>query len=123
MITYARMLGVPDEDLLIDRGGSRTYQTCLRAQAEFGIDAAILVTQEFHLPRALVICDVLGIEAVGVAADLRDYRQRSMQFWEIREIAATITAFWDLYISPPDQDLLIPIEASQNGTEGSDNGS
>lgn len=103
MVAHALMLGVPPDVMLVDRLGSRTYQTCLRAQQTYGIQRAILVTQEFHLPRALATCEALGIEVVGVAADLRQYRQRAQQFWELREIAATLGALWDLYLDPPEQ--------------------
>lgn len=93
MRDYARSLGVPDDAIILDTAGDRTYQSCLNARDEFNISAALLVTQTFHLPRALVLCDVLGIDAEGVSADLREYRAES--FWAVREIAATFRAFWD----------------------------
>ena len=69
MIDYAREKGVPFEHIQPDYGGRRTYDSCYRAKQIFGLDDAILVTQEFHLPRALFLCRSMGIEATGVPAD------------------------------------------------------
>jgi len=73
MRQYALAQGVPDEDIVLDYAGRRTYDTCYRAEHIFGVQDAILVTQWFHLDRALYTCGKLGIDAVGVAADRRDY--------------------------------------------------
>jgi SanA protein len=89
----ARSMGVPSSAILIDTAGDRTYLTCLNARDKFNVSSALLVTQEFHLPRALVLCDALGIDANGVSADLREYRAE--RFWSFREIAATLRALWD----------------------------
>ena len=61
----------------------------------------LLVTQAFHLPRALFICESLGLKAVGVASDLRPYRRSSQTIWAARELVATAAAVWDVYISRP----------------------
>jgi len=63
MQNYAISLNVPKEAIVLDYGGRRTYDTCYRAKVIFGVDEAILVTQSFHLPRALYTCRELGIEA------------------------------------------------------------
>lgn len=97
----ALSFGVPDEDIVLDYAGRRTYDTCYRAQAIFGITEAILVTQKFHLPRALYLCNRLGVDAVGVNADLRDYRRSSMLYWNLRELIATVTAVWDVTVRHP----------------------
>ncbi len=101
MREYALALGVPDEAIVLDYAGRRTYDTCYRAHAIFGVDRAILVTQRFHLPRALYLCNHLGVEAIGVAADQRTYRRGSVLYWNARELLATTAAFWDLYITRP----------------------
>ena len=74
MQAFALELGIPEEDIVLDYAGRRTYDTCYRAGEIFQLETAILVTQEFHLPRALYICNVLDIKAVGVSADVRTYR-------------------------------------------------
>ncbi len=101
MRDYALSLGVPAEDIVLDYAGRRTYDTCYRAQAVFGVGSAILVTQGYHLPRALYTCNMLDIEATGVPADRRIYSRRSVAFWNLREIPATLIAFWDLFITQP----------------------
>jgi len=69
MLRYATSQGLPKADLLADFAGFSTYDTCVRAKDAFGVDSATLVSQEFHLPRALYIANSLGIHAYGVAAD------------------------------------------------------
>ncbi len=94
-------LGVPEEAIVLDYAGRRTYDTCYRAKAIFGVQEAILVTQVFHLPRALYTCNQLGLAAVGVEADLRTYRRRSMLYWNLRELPATLAALWDVHVGHP----------------------
>ena len=94
-------LGVPAEAIVLDDAGWRTYDTCYRAKAVYGLTKAILVTQEFHLPRALFLCSRLGVDAQGVIADRRDYQRSSMLYWNLRELIASIAALWDVSISHP----------------------
>jgi SanA protein len=101
MHDYAIDLGVPEEDIVLDYAGRRTYDTCYRAKAIFGVQEAILVTQSFHLPRALYLCNHLGLPAVGVPADLRVYRRASLLYWNLRELPATLSALWEIYVSRP----------------------
>jgi SanA protein len=99
MRQYAIEQGVPDEDIVLDYAGRRTYDTCYRAGYIFGVQEAVLVTQWFHLDRSLYICDKLGLDAVGVAADRRDYF--SARYWWLRELAAVTRAWLDLNILHP----------------------
>lgn len=101
MMNYAVGLGVPAEDIVRDFAGRRTYDTCYRAKEIFGVENAILVTQEFHLPRALYLCDQLGVESTGFSANRRYYLKRSRFFWNTRETFATVTALWDVHIAHP----------------------
>lgn len=96
MLVLALQLGVPHKDILLDRGGSRTFQTCQRAKSDFGAKRVLLVSQEFHLPRALAICEALGIEALGVRADLGIYGRASSSLWRLREIPASFLAVWEV---------------------------
>ena len=116
MRAYALSLGVPDEAIVLDYAGRRTYDTCYRALHIFGIRQATLVTQGFHLPRALYLCNKLGIDGVGVPADLRQYRWFSRTIWNLREIPATLGALWDVHIARPlpilgDPEPVFPPEA------------
>ena len=101
MRDFAIKLGVPAEAIVIDYAGRRTYDTCYRAREIFGLDRAILVTQSFHLPRALYTCSSLNISAVGVPSDLRMYRRGSLVYWNLREVPATLVAMLDLHITKP----------------------
>ena len=101
MRDYAVSLGVPAQDIVLDNSGDRTYDTCYRAKAIFGLDSALLVTQQFHLPRALFLCNMLGIQAVGVDANNYRYWPPLVLIWNIREQLATVGAFWDVYVEKP----------------------
>jgi SanA protein len=101
MRQYAVSLGVPNDAMILDYAGRRTYDTCYRAQAIFGIDSALLVTQQFHLPRALFLCNMLGVQAAGVTANNYGYWPPLMWIWNIREQLATVGAFWDVYVEKP----------------------
>ncbi len=99
MQAYAIQNGVPGERIIADAEGLRTYDTCYRAIKEFDISSAILVTQAFHLPRALFTCNQIGVDSIGVAADKRLYRAAS--WYSIREVAATIVALHDVIKQDP----------------------
>jgi len=101
MRDYALSLGVPPEDLVLDYAGRRTYDTCYRALHIFGVQEAVLVTQSFHMPRALYTCNLLGLPAVGVASDLRSYRRISEYFWNLRELPASLVAVWEVLVTRP----------------------
>ncbi len=94
-------LGIPNEDLVLDYAGRRTYDSCYRARAIFGVNRAILVTQAFHLDRAMYLCIALGIDSVGVIADRRNYTAGSQTWWSIREAAATAAAWLDMNVLKP----------------------
>ncbi len=109
MMAHAIARGVPAEDIQPDFGGRRTYDTCYRAKHVFQLDSAILVTQEFHLPRALFTCEALGIDAVGVIADRRPYDPRSVAWSESREVPALVVALLDVIRQAPAPVLGEPI--------------
>lgn len=85
MRAYAVAAGVPAEKVVADPGGYDTFDTCVRARKVFGVTSATLVSQGYHLPRALTLCKSVGIDAVGVG----DYAPRGTSpFWregELRE--------------------------------------
>ena len=101
MKQYALTQGVDEGDIVLDYAGRRTYDSCYRAKAIFGLERVILVTQNYHLPRALFTCNELGLESDGVPADETHYLRRRYSFWRVREIAATIAAVWDVFVSQP----------------------
>ena len=98
MCDYAVAAGVPEEDIFLDHAGFSTYETLCRAQGVFGVRSAVLVTQEYHLYRALYIAEALGFDAVGVSAD----RHRYVYQWyrDLREIAARNKDFFTCLFRP-----------------------
>ncbi|MBA2341518.1 MAG: YdcF family protein [Pyrinomonadaceae bacterium] len=97
----ALAMGVPDEALVLDYAGRSTYDSCYRAREIFGVGRAALITQRFHLDRALYLCDELGVDGIGVAADRRAYGQAAQMRWSLREIPAILRAWLDLHIIHP----------------------
>jgi vancomycin permeability regulator SanA len=91
-------LGVPHDAILTDGGGTRTFTSCERSNMTFGFNHAILVSQRYHLPRALATCNALGVQADGVSADLRPYHPRAYQYWEMREVLASAVALIETLI-------------------------
>lgn len=86
MLAYTLEHGVPAEDIFLDFAGFSTYESVYRARAVFKVDRVIIVTQKYHLYRALKACDALGITARGIASNQRKYAGRF--FREAREILA-----------------------------------
>lgn len=78
--------GVPSEDIFMDHAGFSTYESIYRAKEIFGADKIVIVTQEYHLYRALYIAKALGMEAYGVSADLRTYAGQTKR--DLREVLA-----------------------------------
>ena len=101
MRQYALTLGMPDSDIVLDYAGRRTYDTCYRAKEIFGVDSAVLVTQGFHMPRSLFLCDAFGIDAVGVESENYYYLKRSRLIWNTRELFATVQSVLDVYLLKP----------------------
>jgi vancomycin permeability regulator SanA len=91
-------LGLPGEALLLDPLGVRTYATCRQARDTFGTDNAVLVTQNFHLPRALFLCNSMGVKSVGLSADLRTYSPLNRAIWFVRESLATAYAWVEVTV-------------------------
>ncbi len=96
MKNFAVEKGVPEGDVVLDYAGFDTYDSCYRAREIFDLHSGIiLVSQAFHLPRALYICNSLGVQSVGVSADKRVY---ATNLWGLREFAAQIKAIVDVEI-------------------------
>lgn len=103
-------LGVPTEDITLDHAGFDTYDSCYRAEAIFGVEEAVLVTQRFHLARAIYTCRQLGIDAVGVGAEDWGNYPTDMPLYEVREIGSTLKALVELHVIRPRPKFLGPDE-------------
>ena len=86
MKKYAVDRGVASNDVFCDHAGFSTYESIYRAKEIFGADKMIIVTQKYHLSRALYIAENLGVEAWGVSADIRTYRGQISR--DLREVLA-----------------------------------
>ncbi len=109
---YAVDAGIASEDVFMDHAGFSTYETLYRAKEVFGADKIIVVTQDYHLYRALYVAQALGIEAYGVGADYRQYYGQEAR--DAREILARVKDFAMTVFKPEPTYLgeTIPISGS-----------
>lgn len=111
MRDYAVERGVPEADITLDYAGFRTYDSCYRARAIFGIERAVLVTQRYHLVRAVYLCRSMGIDAVGLGTpDWGVYSDASMTRYTLREGVAILVGLWEAHITRPPPRFLGPYE-------------
>ncbi len=87
-------LGVPDKDIILDYAGFRTFDSMVRAKEVFGLDSIIVVSQRFHLQRAIFIAESKGLNVVGYVAEDPPQTIRT----KLREIPARVSAFLDCFI-------------------------
>lgn len=118
MRRYLEEHGVPPEDIFMDHAGFDTYDSMYRARQVFEVQSAVVVTQEFHLPRALYLARSMGIRAEGVSATRQPYLDDG--WYSVRELAARVKAFAEVaarreprYLGPA-----IPIEGDGRATQG-----
>lgn len=90
-------LGVPADKILLDRHGYRTYDSCYREAKVYGVRQIIAVSQLFHLPRIIFLCEHLGIATVGVAADSKNYGFDAL-YMNVREVGARLKAWLDIKV-------------------------
>lgn len=88
MKKYAMDAGIPSEDVFMDHAGFSTYESMYRAKEVFGAKKIIIVTQEYHLYRAIYAAERMGMEAYGVNADYRTYSGQLMR--DVREVLARV---------------------------------
>lgn len=115
---YLLSKGVPDRDIFLDHAGFDTYDSIYRAKNIFQVDSMIVVTQNFHLPRALYIAKSLGTDAVGASSDLHIYS--GLEYLMLREDFADLKAWLDvlLKIKPKYSGDAIPITGDSSLSRG-----
>ncbi len=113
MKEYAIAAGVPSADIFMDHAGFSTYESLYRARDIFGARKILIVSQEYHLYRALYIAQALGLEAYGVSADYRSYAGQAAR--EVREILARCKDFASAIFLPEPTYLGSPIPLSGSG--------
>ena len=113
MKSLATEMGVPSEDIFLDHEGYSTYESLYRAKQVFGAKKIIIITQEYHLHRALYIARELGMEAMGVSADLRPYRLQGR--YNAREHLARFKDFFTAAKGDYDGHLDPPVDLNGDG--------
>lgn len=111
--------GVPSENVFMDHAGFSTYETMYRAKEIFQAQKVVIVTQEYHLYRAVYIAEELGLEAYGVASDLRTYRGQSKR--DLREVLARCKDFVMCLFKPESTYLGETFPISGDGNDTNDN--
>lgn len=102
MQEYAHDLGVPIKNITLDYAGFSTYESCYRAHKVFGVHQAVVITQNYHLPRTVYTCQQLGVEAVGLGTkDIEIYGLQGMIPDLQREMLANVKALWEVNITRP----------------------
>ncbi|WP_203236999.1 SanA/YdcF family protein [Nocardia panacis] len=110
MRRYLLRKGVPENKIALDYAGFSTYQSCERAYRIFGVRQAIVVTQDFSLPRTIALCRGAGIDSNGVADTAQPHGLTYRKIWLRDQLAAT-KAVYDLLIHP-DPKFLGPQETT-----------
>lgn len=118
MRRYLEAHGVPPSAIFMDHAGLDTYSSVWRAKHVFGVERVIVVTQDFHLPRALYVARSLGMTAEGASADLRAYRGIAWQ--NVRETMSRTKAFFDVAVGrrPRHEGPRIDLRGDGHVTEG-----
>ncbi len=116
MKKYAISCGVPSEDIFMDHAGFSTYESLYRAKEIFGVEKMIVVTQRYHMYRALYIAEKMGLENYGVAAEENLYAGQDVR--ETREILARCKDFFQMLFMPEPTYMgeAIPISGSGDAT-------
>jgi vancomycin permeability regulator SanA len=108
--------GVPEAAISVDPDGLDTYDSCVRAHRSLGIDAAVLVTQAYHLPRALYLCRHQGIDAVGLSvADWQHHPERSGTIYGPAEQVKHTVREWFARANAPVDSLILRRDPAVTG--------
>jgi SanA protein len=92
--------GVPPRDVFEDHAGFDTWATMVRARSIFGVRKAVVVTQGFHMPRALFLAEEAGIDATGLTSDLHPYGFQGAKS-DVREVLSRVKAIADVTLETP----------------------
>lgn len=110
MKNYALGKGVPGPDIFMDHAGFSTYESMYRAKEIFKAEKIVIVTQQYHLYRAIYIAEQLGLEAYGVNCNYRNYSGQFMR--DVREVLARVKDFGMCIVQPEPTYLgeVIPVQ-------------
>ena len=106
---------IPEEDIFMDHAGFSTWDSMYRARDVFDVKDIIIVTQEFHVSRAVCIARSLGLDAVGYGINQDRFQGPSLRSWRFREYLARVKAFYSIIIKPKPRYLGDKIPISGDG--------
>ena len=95
MRKYLIAKGVNELDIVLDEGGDDSYRSCARARQKFGVDKLIVVSQDYHVPRTVTTCRMVGIDAIGAPDTTRDHNQQWKRY-VARELGANVKMLIDV---------------------------
>ncbi|MEW9551784.1 vancomycin high temperature exclusion protein [Nonomuraea sp. NPDC050783] len=122
MRDHLRARGVPDAAMVLDYAGFDTWDSCVRARRVFGARSVTVVTQEFHLPRAVALCRTAGLETFGAGDDSSRRWPGTTYVYAARELPAAAKAFVDAWVlhsdpvfpGPPETSLIRALETAND---------
>jgi len=115
MRNYLLEAGIPPRIIFTDYAGFDTFDSIFRAREIFGAEKLILISQEFHLPRAIFLAEKLGIEALGFSANLRKYRNQPQM--NLREVLANTKAVGNILFNSKPHFLGEKFDLAGDGTK------
>ena len=107
--------GIMEEDIFMDHAGFNTWDSMYRARDVFEVKDLIIVTQRFHISRAVCMARTLGLDAVGYGIEQDRFQGRSLRYWRLREYFARIKAFYSIIVKPKPRYLGDKIPISGDG--------
>lgn len=110
---YLVDLGIPSEDIFCDHAGMNTYDSMYRVKNVFGAQNIAIVTQTYHLYRAIFDAHGLGMSAIGIESDLHTYENQS--YYDAREIAARVSDARKILTKAQSRYLSQPVSLDQSG--------
>ena len=107
--------GIPQEDVFMDHAGFNTWDSMYRARDVFEVKDLVIVTQKFHMARAVCIARSLGLDAVGYAVSQNNFSKATLRYWGFREYFARVKAFLSIVLKPKPRYLGEKIPISGDG--------
>ena len=118
LYVLANAPAIREEDIFMDHAGFSTWDSMYRARDVFEVKDMLIVTQKFHISRAVCMARSLGLDAVGYGVDQDRFRGRSLRSWHLREYLARVKAFYSIVFKPKPRYLgdKIPITGDGRAT-------
>jgi SanA protein len=118
LYVLANAPGIREEDIFMDHAGFSTWESMYRARDVFEVKDLLIVTQEFHISRAVAMARSLGLDAAGYSINQAKFRGPTLRYWEFREYFARVKAFLSIIFKPKPRYLgdKIPIQGDGRAT-------